>query len=189
MSIDINKARTPDERNKHSPFSQFGGTYMLHIDPRLTGIFIILFLALGLFNIYMSSKRIKAQQQRGEKAHWYSNVTYLTGLEYALLAIVLAINLGITVGIFPIAWGIAIIPAYLLVLLLAALVMLVIIYQSVIVAGRRRRQKMQAEAESSATHESTTTTSKSELSPEQRARKRDRRRKAAAARRRQSGRA
>jgi succinate dehydrogenase/fumarate reductase cytochrome b subunit len=189
MSIDINKARTPDERNKHSPFSQFGGTYMLHIDPRLTGIFILLFLALGLFNIYMSSKRIKAQQQRGEKAHWYSNVTYLTGLEYALLAIVLAINLGITVGIFPISWGIAIIPAYLLVLILAAIVMLVIIYQSVIVAGRRRRQKMQAEAESSATHESTTTTSKSELSPEQRARKRDRRRKAAAARRRQSGRA
>jgi len=166
---------------------------MFHIDPRLTAVFILFFFALGLYTIYTGIKLSKKERVRDPKARWYTNVRALTGIEYTLLAIVLAVNLGITVGFFPVSFSIIVVPFYYLVLLLAAGIMFLIIFQSIFVTNRRRReaaQKIRAANEArvvTPNHQSET--AKAYPSAEQLAHKRDRRRKAAAARRRQSGRA
>lgn len=168
--------------------------FQFHFDPRLTALFIIIFLALGVFTVYSSNKRLQKTRARGQKAHWYTDVSILTGSEYILLAVVLAVNLCISIGLFPESISLLVIPIYYLVLLLAAAVMLLIIYQSIFVTNRRRREAAQRirqldESRAAAAVQQDEAETKTHLTSEQQARKRDRRRKAAAARRRQAGRA
>ena len=160
---------------------------MFHIDPRFLAIFLVLFFAMGAFNIYMGARRVKVLRQHGHKAVWYTQVGYLTGIEYTLLGIVLLLNGGISSGILPTSLAIIVVPAYIGVLILAALVLAVIFFQRI--AARRRLASRKAVPATP----STSTTKEQEMTPEQRAaysqRKRERRQKAAAARRRQTGRA
>jgi hypothetical protein len=166
----------------------------LRFDPRFTAIFILIFLALGIFTVYSSNKRLQKTRARGQKAHWFTDVSTLTGSEYILLAVVLAVNLCITIGLFPVSISLLVVPIYYLVILLAAAVMLLIIYQSIFVTNRQRREAAQRirqldESRAATAVQQDDAEAKTHLSSEQQARKRDRRKKAAAARRRQAGRA
>ncbi|GCE28352.1 hypothetical protein KDA_38360 [Dictyobacter alpinus] len=162
---------------------------MIHLDPRFTAIISVLFIVMGLFNLYVGLKRLRTLRARGYKTTWYKQVGLLTGIEYSLLGIVLLLNLGISTGFFPDSLAAVIVPLYTIVLVLAAAVLLLILFQG-ITASRRRSQNAKAPI---TTPQEVAGSVEKELNPQQRAeqerRRRDRRKKAAAARRRQSGRA
>ncbi|GCE16420.1 hypothetical protein [Dictyobacter kobayashii] len=162
---------------------------MIHLDPRFTAIISVLFIAMGLYNMYVGQKRMRLLRDRGNPAVWYKQVGILTGIEYSLLGVVLLLNLGISTGFFPESVATIVVPLYTLVLVLAAAVLLLILLQT-LSASRRRVRKTPLSTPQELEQEEV---GNQELTAEQRAtqarHRRERRKKAAAARRRQSGRA
>ncbi|GER91444.1 hypothetical protein KDW_56060 [Dictyobacter vulcani] len=162
---------------------------MIHLDPRFTALISVLFIGMGLYNLYVGLKRLRASQARGYNLVWYKQVGILTGIEYSLLGIVLLLNLGISTGSFPDSLAVIIVPLYTVVLVLAAAVLVLILLQG-IAASRRRSTKATT---APTVQQDATDNPVRERTPEEQAaqdrRRRERRKKAAAARRRQSGRA
>ncbi|GCE02866.1 hypothetical protein [Dictyobacter aurantiacus] len=162
---------------------------MIHLDPRFTAIISILFIAMGLYNIYVGQKRMRAMRSRGDKVAWYKQVGILTGIEYSLLGVVLLLNLGISTSLFPDSMAAIVVPLYTIVLVLAAAVLLLILLQTLAATRRRARRTSTPTARTTVSEG----TEPQERPADQRAtqirHRRERRKKAAAARRRQSGRA
>src|SRR5437879_4101055 len=103
---------------------------MIHLDPRFTAIISVLFIAMGLYNLYVGQKRMQLLRSRGNQAVWYKQVGILTGIEYSLLGVVLLLNLGISTGFFPESMAAIVVPLYTIVLVLAAAVLLLILLQA-----------------------------------------------------------
>ena len=162
---------------------------MIHLDPRFTAIISVLFIAMGLYNIYIGQKRMRLIRARGDKTTWYKQVGILTGIEYSLLGVVLLLNLGISIGFFPESMAAVVVPLYITVLALAAAVLLQILLQTLAASRRRSRRTPTSAHQATASEEA----EQQELTAEQRVtrirHRRERRKKAAAARRRQSGKA
>lgn len=168
---------------------------MFRVDPRFAAILSVLFIAIGLFNLYMGRKRMLALRAKGRHVIWYKQTSILTGFEYVLLGIVLLLNSGISSGMFSNAQAVFVIPIYTGVLILAAVVLAVLLFQRI--ASRRSQHTRTASPVVVETHAENETNNTSanpaRLTPQQRAlqaqRRRERRKNAASARRRQSGKA
>ncbi|GCF11007.1 hypothetical protein [Dictyobacter arantiisoli] len=160
---------------------------MFHLDPRFTGLVGLLFLILGIFNLYTGQKRLQILHANGFKRPWYKEHALLTGLEYVLLGLVVLINMGISLGFFSVAQAAIVIPIYIGLLCIAAAILGLIFVQRYQI--RKGRQETAATGNRQPT---TTSDTPRELTAEQRTlqeqHRRERRKKAAAARRRQSGR-
>ena len=64
------------------------------MNSRLLGAIIcILFLGLGSFTIVLASKRQRQARAQGQPTIWYKDPTLLTGLEYALLGVIVFLNM------------------------------------------------------------------------------------------------
>ncbi|GLV56232.1 hypothetical protein KDH_30740 [Dictyobacter sp. S3.2.2.5] len=162
---------------------------MIHLDPRFTAIISILFIAMGLYNIYVGQRRMRAMRTRGDKVVWYKQVGILTGIEYSLLGVVLLLNLGISTGLFPNAMAAIVVPLYTIVLILAAAVLLLILLQTLAATRRRARRASTTASQAAASDETDQQGRTVKQQTTQIRHRRERRKKAAAARRRQSGRA
>ena len=162
---------------------------MLGLDPRLVGLFGIVFIVMGVFSAYQGRKRLLAARAQGQAVVWYKQVNILTGIEYLLLAVVLLLSMGINYKWFSPALTSVLVPVYWMCLLVAALILCVVMYQS-LTALRRPRTVQGTVAQQNEAQE--TETAKG-LSPEERAeqarRRRERRQKAAEDRRRRAGKA
>ena len=95
---------------------------MFQLDARFTALLSVLFIAVGLFNLYIGRKRMFALRKSGLSAIWYKQTSVLTGFEYALLGIVLILNSGISSGFFSNSQAVLVIPAYTVALILAAII-------------------------------------------------------------------
>jgi hypothetical protein len=166
---------------------------MFHFDPRLTAVFSVLFIALGVFNLVLGYRRMVRLQASGQVVAWYKQMGILTGIEYVLLGLVLLLNLGISSGVFPGSLAGIIVPLYTTVLILAAIVLAAMLLVSLRDAQRRRSVMQRPATTVSIPTEQAEQPAKAERDSAEQAeyaqRRRERRQKAAAARRRQSGRA
>lgn len=160
-------------------------------NPQFLTIFTIVFILLGVYNIYTGLKRRREAQQRGQTIAWYQQINLLTGLEYLLLSFVFMMSININNHTLPSSLKSIVVPFYLIVLLGSAVLAGFVIRQAIINA-RRIRQKAAAQPGHNGTvsnkMESTYEpgTKQQTLKVQHR---RDRRQKAAAARRRRSGKA
>jgi hypothetical protein len=165
---------------------------MFRIDARFTALLSVLFIAVGLFNLYMGRKRMFAMRAHGRPIIWYKQTAILTGFEYTLLGIVLILNSGISSGFFSNAQAVFVIPIYTGALILAAIILAILLYQR-ITASRAQNTRAASPRAQETLATTDATTDATELTPQQRTaqmqRRRERRKNAAAARRRQSGKA
>jgi hypothetical protein len=155
-------------------------------DPRILVIILVVFLLLGVYNVFTGLRRQREAQLNGRRTPWYRQINILTGLEYLLLSIVFMISLNLRSKAFPsFLRGLAI-PLYLVALAASAILAVFVIRQAMANARQLSRTS------STTTQRDVTLTARqvpeSELTAEQRAanaqRRRERRQKAAAARRR-----
>ena len=153
-------------------------------DPRVLTVICLVFVALGIYNIYRGDKQIRSARQAGVAVRWYKQITLLTGIEYLLLSIVFLLSaasrqVALTPGLQTI------VPLlYLLLLVSAGIIAVIVIYQGI---KNARVQRPPVGSTSAAIQASQTTTSPSQEEDAQH--RRERRKKAAAARRRRSGKA
>ncbi len=160
---------------------------MFQLDARFTALLSVLFIAVGLFNLYIGRKRMFALRKAGRSVIWHKQTSILTGFEYALLGIVLILNSGISSGFFTNAQAVFVIPVYTGVLILAAIILAYLLFLRV-----TSHRVQNARATSQAVEQTTSEPAAAQLTPQERAaqtqRRRERRKNAASARRRQSGR-
>ncbi len=110
---------------------------MLGFDSRLTTVFSIIFVTLGIFNLVVGRNRMLEMRASGQTLPWYQQMAILTGIEYILLGIVLLLNLSINGGFFPGALAGLASPLYTVFLILAAIVLAAMLLQ--VLRGRRQR--------------------------------------------------
>ncbi len=163
-------------------------------DPSVLTIFTIVFVLLGLYNVYLGFKRIREARARGQTVVWYRQINLLTGIEFILLTLVFLTSISIREKIIPSSLSGIVVPFYLVVLLITAVLAALVIRQSFSNARRQRGQTPVQTAKSN--REDGANASEqidSTLTREERAvylqRRRERRRNAAAARRRRAGKA
>ncbi|QBD77879.1 hypothetical protein EPA93_18525 [Ktedonosporobacter rubrisoli] len=159
---------------------------MFGIDPNIIAIFCVVFIGLGIFNIFSGLKKLRIARAQGQKTTWYKQLSILTGAEYILLAIAFLVSLSFSYHWLPSSWNGIITPFYLVVLFSSAILAGIVIFQSI--NSRQRRRATQGVQ----TTPQNIVSSPDEMTPEQRAayrqRRRERRQKAATARRRRTGR-
>jgi membrane protein implicated in regulation of membrane protease activity len=163
------------------------------LDPRLVVVLCLVFIGIGIFNITMGRRRLRAAQAQGLRLAWYRQTVILTGIEYILLSLMFVLSTGISAHWFPANFNTLVYPLYLAFLFTSAALAGVIIYM-VMQDNRRRRAAMISQTEQ---HAQTTSQTDSdvhrEMTPEEREaslqRRRERRKKAAEARRRRAGKA
>ena len=162
-------------------------------NPIFLTIFSLVFILLGIYNVFSGSKRIRAAHERGVTLIWYKQMNILLGIEYVLLALVFIVSTMIRSKTIPASLnGIAVL-FYFVVLIAAALFAGLVIRQAII-NGRVIR----AQSRTSSTIKSNGTNAvvkqegagndANERTPNLE-RRRERRRNAAAARRRRAGKA
>ncbi|GAC1378271.1 MAG: hypothetical protein NVS4B7_01090 [Ktedonobacteraceae bacterium] len=160
-------------------------------DPRFLTLFIVVFILLGVYNVFTGLRRQREAQTRGQRLVWYKQINLLTGLEYLLLSFVFMISLNIRNNAFPSGLKSIVVPLYLIVLLLAAILAGFVIRQAF--ANSRRGMAASSQGSRNGASKQENEASNETLTPEQRAvniqRRRERRQKAAVQRRRRTGRA
>jgi membrane protein implicated in regulation of membrane protease activity len=168
----------------------------MNFDPRLLALFLILFIALGIFSILTGRRRLRQAQQAQQKTAWYKQISILTGIEYILLALAFLLNIAISYGWIPRSVDSLVLPFYLIVLLASALLAGVVIYQGITSVRRRRTTGIQTVTKQAKTVNSSAAADvedERDITPEERAKqaqkRRERRHKAALARRRRTGKA
>lgn len=159
------------------------------INPSILAIFVLVFVGLGVYNVYTGQKRMRAARAQGERLPWYKQINFLTGVEYLLLSLVFLISLDFKA--LPAVLRNIVIPFYFVTLALSAVLAVMVIRQGI--SNARHRPAPNRTAQSSPKRngkvavENTTTY----LTPEERAarieRRRKRRQNAVAARRRKAG--
>jgi hypothetical protein len=160
-------------------------------------IFMVIFILLGVYNVFTGLRRIREAQARKQRIAWFRQINLLTGIEYLLLSLVFVLSLNLHNSAFPAFLKPLVVPFYLLILLLSAIIAGVVIRQAILNARLLRRNptvkaKSNNVIEAKASYSADEAANKG-MAAEQRAtamqRQRERRQKAAAARRRRSGRA
>ncbi len=149
-------------------------------DPRTLTLFTVVFILLGIYNIFSGRRRMREARARGQQVVWYRQINILTGLEFIFLSLIFLISLNSNgfpssvraiVGIF-----------YLVLLLLSAVI------RQAILNTRAMRNNQSSQAIRNGTISRVNEAKENELTPEQRAaniqHRRERRQKATAARRR-----
>jgi len=158
-------------------------------DPRILAIFSVVFVLLGIYNVYIGLKRINQAHAGGQQIVWYKQINLLTGIEYILLTLVFLLSIGIRSGLIPSSMSMIVTPFYIVVLVVTAVMAFMVIRQAF--ANSRRPQARTASQSSGAGEPAST--GDDQMTQEQRAahqeRRRERRRNAAAARRRRAGKA
>jgi len=140
----------------------------------------LIFLGLGFFTIVLARKRLRHARALGQPIAWYKDLTFLTGLEYALLGV--NVFLDQLKNWIPAPLQPAFAFFFTSIIVLTVILLLTVVFRLM----RQPRQTRQIPKPVAVTKADT-------RPPEQRAadaqRKRERRQKAASARRRQAGRA
>jgi hypothetical protein len=162
-------------------------------NPTFLSLFSLVFILLGMYNVFSGSKRIREAHTRGITLIWYKQINILTGIEYILLALVFIVSTLVRSKAIPTALSGIVVPFYLVLLLAAAILAGLVIRQGIINA---RTTRAQARSSSTINSNGTRAIVKEEgaenIAEDQAAnleRRRERRRNAAAARRRRAGKA
>ncbi len=160
-------------------------------------IFMVVFILLGVYNVFSGLRRVREAQTRGQHIAWFRQINLLTGIEYLLLSFVFMLSLNLHNNAFPAFLKPIVVPFYLLILLLSAVIAGFVIRQAFLNARLiRRNPTAKANNKNVVTSKAAYSADKvadEDMTAEQRAtamqHQRDRRQKAAAARRRRAGRA
>lgn len=162
-------------------------------NPMVLTLFSLVFILLGMYNVFSGSKRIREAYARGTTLIWYKQIHILTGVEYILLALVFIVSTMVRSKAIPPALTGVVIPFYFVLLIAAAVLAGLVIRQGIINA---RAVRANSSASSTLKSNGTSTMVKQaevgEVSVENDTnldRRRERRRNAAAARRRRAGKA
>lgn len=158
------------------------------ISPSILTIFVLIFVGLGVYNVYTGQKRMRAAREQGQRLPWYKQINILTGVEYLMLSLVFLISLDFKS--LPTGLRSIVIPFYFVTLALSAVLAVMVIRQGISNARRRPAQNITAQKNRNVVE---TEISTSALTPEERAarieRRRKRRQNAVATRRRKAGKA
>ena len=161
--------------------------------PLVLTLFSLVFILLGIYNVFSGSKRIREAYARGTTLIWYKQINILTGVEYILLALVFIVSTLYRSETIPPALSSIVLPFYIVLLIAAAILAGLVIRQGIINA---RAVRANSSASSTLKSNGTSTMVKQaevgEGSVENDTnldRRRERRRNAAAARRRRAGKA
>lgn len=159
-------------------------------NPTFLTIVMVIFLLLGVYNVFSGLRRIRTARDHGQHIRWYRQIHLLTGLEYLLLSLVFMMSLNLHNSLFPDFLKPIVVPFYLIVLLLSAVIAGFVIRQAILNA-RLSRQNPSVKANSSmvvlAQRQADSADEERRTNALQH--RRERRQKAAAARRRRTGRA
>ena len=162
-------------------------------NPTFLTLFSLVFILLGMYNVFSGSKRIREAHARGVTLMWYKQINILTGIEYILLALVFIVSTLVRTNTIPPVLARIVVPFYLVLLLAAAILAGLVIRQSILNA---RTIRAQSRSSSTIRSNGTSTVAKREgdesLTEDHSVnleRRRERRRNAAAARRRRAGKA
>ena len=162
-------------------------------NPMVLTLFSLVFILLGMYNVFSGSKRVREAYARGTTLIWYKQINILTGVEYILLALVFFLSTMVRTQAIPPALTGVVIPFYFVLLIAAAVLAGLVIRQGIINA---RAVRANSSASSTLKSNGTSTMVKQaevgEVSVENDTnldRRRERRRNAAAARRRRAGKA
>ena len=154
-------------------------------DPRTLTLFTVVFILLGIFNIFSGRRRMREARARGQQVAWYRQINILTGLEFIFLSLIFLISLNSN-G-FPSSVR-AIVGIFYLVLLLLSAVLAGFVIRQAIINTRALRNNQSSQAIRNGTINRVNEAREKELTSGQRAaniqHRRERRQKAAAARRR-----
>jgi hypothetical protein len=157
-------------------------------DPRTLTLFTVVFILLGIFNVFSGRRRIREAHARGQHIVWYRQINILTGLEFILLSLIFLMSLnskGLPSSVR------AVVGIFYLVLLLLSAVLAGFVIRQAILNTRALRKSQSSQAIRNGTISRTDQATEKELTQEQRAaniqHRRERRQKAATARRRRSG--
>jgi hypothetical protein len=160
-------------------------------NPTFLALFSLVFILLGIYNVFSGSKRIREAYARGVTLIWYKQINILTGIEYILLALVFILST-LSKEVPPALTGI-VVPLYFVFLLAAAIIAGLVIRQGIINARTIRAQSRSSSTiksnGTSAIVKQEGTESVTEDYAGNLKRRRERRRNAAAARRRRAGKA
>lgn len=161
--------------------------------PAFLSLFSLVFILLGIYNVFSGSRRIREAHARGVILIWYKQIHILTGVEYILLALVFIVSTASRNNTIPKSLNVIIVPLYFVLLLAAAILAGLVIRQGIINARTIRAQSRSTSATKSNGTSSVVKQAKSgEVLVEDAAslkRRRERRRNAAATRRRRAGKA
>jgi len=162
-------------------------------NPTFLTLFSLVFILLGIYNVFSGSKRIREAYARGVTLMWYKQINILTGIEYILLALVFIVSTLVRSKAVPPALTGIVIPLYFVFLLAAAILAGLVIRQGIINARTIRAQSRSSSTiksnGTSAIVKQEGTESVEEDHTANLERRRERRRNAAAARRRRAGKA
>jgi hypothetical protein len=162
-------------------------------NPTFLTLFSLVFIFLGIYNVFSGSKRIREAYARGVTLIWYKQINILTGVEYILLALVFIVSSTVRSNVIPSALKVIVVPIYLVLLLAAAILAGLVIRQGIINARTIRAQSRSSSTIKSNGTSLVTERASDEEDIEENAanleRRRERRRNAAAARRRRAGKA
>src|SRR2546423_10362649 len=62
-------------------------------DPRTLTLFTVVFILLGIFNIFSGRRRMREARARGQQVVWYRQINILTGLGFIFLSLIFLISL------------------------------------------------------------------------------------------------
>jgi hypothetical protein len=162
-------------------------------NPTFLSLFSLVFILLGIYNVFSGSKRIREAHARGVTLIWYKQINILTGFEYILLALVFIVSTLVRTKAIPSGLNGIVVPIYFVLLIAAAILAGLVIRQGIINA-----RTIRAQSRASSTVKSNGVSARAEqgavedVTGEHAAnleRRRERRRNAAAARRRRAGKA
>src|SRR5215471_1647780 len=101
-------------------------------NPTFLTIFSLIFILLGIYNVFSGSKLIRAAHERGVTLIWYKQIKILIGIEYILLALVFIVSTLIRSKAIPPSLNELVVVFYFVVLIAAALCAGLVIRQAVL---------------------------------------------------------
>ena len=152
-------------------------------------IVMVIFLLLGVYNVFSGLRRIRIARDNGQHIRWYRQIHLLTGLEYLLLSLVFMMSLNLHSSLFPAFLKPLVVPFYLIVLILSAIIAGFVIRQAILNARLvKQNPSVKVQSHIAALAQEQKSTADDERRANLLQHRRERRQKAAAARRRRTGR-
>jgi len=169
------------------------------MNPTFLSAIMVVFILLGVYNVFSGLRRIREARDREQHIRWYRQINLLTGIEYLLLSFVFMTSLNLHNPSFPAFLRPIVVPFYLIVLLSSAVIAGFVIRQAILNA-RLLRAKPTVQVNrsniitaSAATAPQSDGAAERDMTAQQQSaliqQRRERRQKAAATRRRRAGRA
>src|SRR5579884_1945917 len=141
---------------------------MTGLDPRFVAILCLIFIGIGIFNITMGRRRLRAARAQGLRLAWYKQTALLTGIEYILLSLMFLLSTGISAHWFPPTFTTFVYPLYLAFLFTSAALAGVIIYMAMQDNRRRRASMINQPRPDTQDTQQTETHIEKEMTPEER---------------------